>query len=157
MHPKYYLLFASVIGATTATILIRDFLIPKAKGDWFKLLQLLAIVHSFRFVGLSMFVPGISSPNMPAQFSIPAAWGDYCAAILALTTYTLLRRKSKFAVASAWIFNIWGFLDLVYAAYQAAILEVSNYMGVMFYIFAFYAPVLVVSHIVIFKALIRRG
>ena len=47
-------------------------------------LRLLLLVHSFRFIGLAFLVPGVVSPNLPAEFARPAAYGDLIAAVLAL-------------------------------------------------------------------------
>ncbi|EPG75378.1 hypothetical protein LEP1GSC058_2326 [Leptospira fainei serovar Hurstbridge str. BUT 6] len=153
MEPKFLLIFATIVGAIMATLVIRDRIMAQSGANRTKLLQSLLMIHGYRFVGLSMFIPGITSPNMPTDFSIPAALGDYIAAILAISSYLLLGRKSKAAMPLVWIFNIWGFVDLLYASYQALILHISPLMGFMFYIFTGYAPLLVVSHIVIFKIL----
>src|SRR5262249_36924876 len=47
-------------------------------------LQPLLLLHSFRFVGLAFLVPGVVSPDLPAAFARPAAYGDLIAAVLAL-------------------------------------------------------------------------
>jgi hypothetical protein len=44
----------------------------------------LLLLHSFRFVGLSFLVPGVVSPDLPAAWAEPAAYGDVIAAFLAL-------------------------------------------------------------------------
>ncbi|PNV71520.1 hypothetical protein BES34_021320 [Leptospira inadai serovar Lyme] len=155
MEPKFLLIFATTIGAIMATLVIRDIILTKSGGSRTKLLQSLLLIHGYRFVGLSMFIPGITSPSMPTDFSIPAAWGDYIAAILAISSYLLLGRKLKVAIPLVWFFNIWGFVDLLYASYQALTLHISPLMGFMFYIFTGYAPLLVVSHLVIFKILLQ--
>jgi hypothetical protein len=46
-------------------------------------LRFLLLVHSFRFIGLAFQVPGVVSPNLPAEFARPAAYGDLIAAVLA--------------------------------------------------------------------------
>ena len=45
-------------------------------------LRALLILHSFRFVGLAFLVPGVVSPDLPAAFAKPAAYGDIVAATL---------------------------------------------------------------------------
>jgi hypothetical protein len=47
-------------------------------------LRPLLILHSFRFMGLAMLVPGVVSPDLPLAFAHPAALGDIIAAILAV-------------------------------------------------------------------------
>src|ERR1700739_4197239 len=77
----------------------------------------LLILHSFRFLGLAFLVPGVVSPDLPSAFAQPAAYGDLIAAILALLSLLFLR--SKVGGVIAWIFNLWGSVDLLNAFYQA--------------------------------------
>jgi hypothetical protein len=48
-------------------------------------------LHSFRFVGLAFLVKGVVSPELPAAFAVPAAYGDLIAAVLALLALAALR------------------------------------------------------------------
>jgi hypothetical protein len=52
---------------------------PRARA-----LRPLLLLHSFRFVGLAFLVPGVVSPDLPAAFARPAAYGDLITAVLAL-------------------------------------------------------------------------
>jgi hypothetical protein len=36
----------------------------------------LTVPHTFRFIGLSVLIPGVVSPSLPSDFSFPAAYGD---------------------------------------------------------------------------------
>ena len=74
------------------------------------------ILHSFRFLGLVFLIPGVVSPDLPAAFAQPTAYGDIIAAILALLTLLVLPRSA--GVALAWVFNVWGTADLLNAFYQ---------------------------------------
>jgi hypothetical protein len=47
-------------------------------------LKILMLPHTFRFVGLSFLFYGVVSPELPSKAAVPAAWGDFAAAILAL-------------------------------------------------------------------------
>src|ERR1700739_3234233 len=69
-------------------------------------LRPLLILHSFRFIGLALLVPGLVSPDLPPAFARYAAYGDIIAAILALLALLLL--PSDAGVVVAWIFNLWG-------------------------------------------------
>src|ERR1043165_7722953 len=44
------------------------------------------ILHTFRYLGLATLVPGVVSPNLPAGFAHPEAYGDFIAATLAWLT-----------------------------------------------------------------------
>src|SRR5437870_13444411 len=80
-------------------------------------LRPLLILHSFRFIGLAFLVPGVVSPDLPRAFATAGAFGDIVAAALALLS--LLSLQSAPGLLIAWIFNVWGSVDLVNAFYQA--------------------------------------
>src|ERR1051326_7328668 len=80
-------------------------------------LRPLFILHTFRFIGLAFLVPGVVSPDLPRAFATAAAFGDIVAAALALLS--LLSLQSAPGLLAAWIFNVWGSVDLVNAFYQA--------------------------------------
>src|SRR5579872_3636050 len=79
-------------------------------------LRPLLILHSFRFVGLAFLVPGVVSPDLPRAFATSAAFGDIVAATLALLSLLFLRSGTGILVA--WIFSVWGSVDLLNAFYQ---------------------------------------
>jgi hypothetical protein len=80
-------------------------------------LRPLLILNSFRFMGLAFLVPGVVSPDLPAAFARPTAYGDLIAAIFALLSLLALPRRA--GVALTWFFNLWGTVDLLNAIYQA--------------------------------------
>src|SRR5499433_3118410 len=63
-------------------------------------LRALLILHSFRFVGLAFMVPGVVSPDLPAAFAKPAAYGDLVAAVLALLALAAL--PSRLGIVLVW-------------------------------------------------------
>src|SRR5262245_7303510 len=77
-------------------------------------LRPLLMLHCFRFIGLSFLVPGVVSPDLPARFAVPAAYGDLLAAVLALLALGV-GLHNRAGLALAWLFNIWGTVDLLYA------------------------------------------
>ena len=118
-------------------------------------LRPLLMLHSFRFLGMSFLVTGVVSPNLPAAFAQPAAYGDLIAAILALLSLLLLR--SGAGVPVVWIFNIWGSVDLLNAFYQArhAGLQ-AGWLGATYFIPTFIVPLLLITHGLIFRILLRN-
>jgi len=118
-------------------------------------LRPLLILHSFRFLGLAFLVPGVVSPDLPSAFVTSAAYGDLIAAILALLSLILLPRGS--GVVVAWIFNIWGTIDLFNAFYQAnnAGLQAGQ-LGAAYFIPTFIVPVLLITHGLAFRILLQR-
>ena len=118
-------------------------------------LQPLLILHSFRFIGLSMLVPGVVSPDLPPAFAHPAAFGDIIAAILALVSLLLLPRTA--GVAVAWMFNLWGLADLFNAFYQAAHAGLlAGQLGAAFFLPTFVVPLLLITHGLGFRILLQH-
>jgi hypothetical protein len=115
----------------------------------------LLLLHSFRFVGLSFLVPGVVSPDLPAAWAGPAAYGDLIAAILALLALAGL--KSRLGTPLVWVFNVWGSADLLYAFYQANRVELdAGQLGAAYFIVTIFVPLLLVTHGLLFCLLLSR-
>jgi hypothetical protein len=113
-------------------------------------------LHTFRFIGLAFLVPGVVSPDLPAGYSRPAAYGDLIAAILALLTLAAL--PSRTGIALAWVFNVWGVADLLHAFYQGIFgvgLEPGQ-LGAAYFIPTVVVPLLLITHGLMFRLLLRR-
>src|ERR1700749_1939455 len=52
--------------------------------DLKKAVQPILFLHSFRFAGLSFLIPGVVHTGLDSAWAMPAAFGDFTAAILAL-------------------------------------------------------------------------
>jgi hypothetical protein len=112
------------------------------------------ILHSFRFLGLAFLVPGVVSPDLPAAFARPAAYGDIVAAILALLTLILLPRTA--GVVLAWLFSIWGSADLLNGFYQAnGAGLLAGQLGAAYFIPTLFVPLLLITHGLAFRMLLR--
>ena len=118
-------------------------------------LRPLLMLHSFRFLGLSFLIPGVVAPDLSPAYAVPAAYGDIGAAILALLALWAL--PSGPGIVLAWIFNIWGTADLLFAFYQGnEVGLLPGQLGAAFYIPTFLVPLLLVTHVLIFRILLRR-
>jgi len=118
-------------------------------------LRPLLILHSFRFVGLAFLVPGVVSPDLPSAFAHPAAYGDLIAAILALLS--LVSLPSAAGVAIAWIFSLWGSVDLFNAFYQANHAGLmAGQLGATYFIPTFIVPLLLITHGLGFRILLQH-
>lgn len=118
-------------------------------------LQPLLTLHAFRYVGLAFIVPGVVSPDLPAAFALPAAYGDLGAALLALTALAALR--SPLGKAAVWAFSLWGTVDLLYAFYAGSRdgLQVGR-LGSTYFIVTSLVPLLLITHGLVFRLLLRK-
>src|SRR5262249_1002869 len=94
-------------------------------------------------------------PDLPSAFAHSAAYGDISAAILALLALILLPRAG--GVVIAWIFNLWGFADLLNAFYQAnhaGLLPAQ--LGATYFIPTAIVPLILITHGLAFRILLQH-
>lgn len=116
----------------------------------------LLFVHVFRYVGMTLLVPGMVDPNLPRHVLVNAAYGDLIAATLALCAIVALRNNERAGILMAWVFNIWGFVDLLNSLRGVLQVNLPSFnLGTAWYIYTFYAPLVIISHLLIFWILIR--
>jgi hypothetical protein len=118
-------------------------------------LRPLLTLHSFRFMGLAFLVPGVVSPDLPAAFAHSAAYGDLIAAALALLSLLWLRRPG--GVVMVWLFNLWGFADLLNAFYQGNQAGLrAGQLGATYFIPTVIVPILLITHVLAFRILLEH-
>ena len=118
-------------------------------------LRPLLVLHSFRFLGLAFLVPGVVSPDLPSAFAHSAAYGDLVATVLALLA--LLSLPSASGVVIAWIFNLWGTVDLFNAFYQANHAGLMpGQLGATYVIPTLIVPLLLITHLLGFRILLQH-
>lgn len=113
-------------------------------------------LHTFRYIGLMFLLPGVTNEVLDSRFSIPAAHGDLVAAFLAFVAIGASRLNAPWALASVWIFNIWGMADLVNAVTRGIMHTADGDLGAAYWIPATIVPLLLVSHVYVFVLLIRH-
>lgn len=114
----------------------------------------LLVLHAFRHLGMVFLVPTVVGPALPASFAVPAAYGDLLAGLLALAALVALRAHATVAIPLTWIFNVVGLLDLINAFYQG--LSNNVQLASAYYIPTFIVPALVITHLMIFRMLLRH-
>jgi hypothetical protein len=147
-------LFASVfVFGTVAVWYVWPSLVKLSRNS---ALTLLLFVHVPRYVGMTLLVPGMVDPNLPAAFLSSAAYGDLLEAALALASIVALRSNWRFAVPLVWTANTWGFVDLLNGVRGVLLLNVPSFnLATLWYVYTFYAPLVIVSHLMIFWILIK--
>ncbi|MER8404538.1 hypothetical protein NKH16_07245 [Mesorhizobium sp. M1307] len=117
----------------------------------------IATLHSFRFFGLVFMVPGVVSPNLPTDFAVFAAYGDFATGVLAMLALLTVRIRPLFwplVVA----FNVVGTVDLIvdyYHAIQIGLPARAGELGATYAIPIIYVPLLMITHIAAFYFLLR--
>jgi uncharacterized membrane protein len=155
----------ALFGASTlasfvsSAVAARLFVWPRLQNaDPNRALTMLVAPHMFlRFIGLSLLVPGVVSPLLPAGFAVPTAYGDLIAGILAIVATIALVNRATWATTSVWLFNLWGAADFLFAFYQGPHVGLQpGMLGAAFFIVTAVVPPLLVTHILIFRLLVRR-
>src|SRR2546423_659867 len=114
------------------------------------------LLHGFRFLGLAFVVPGVVSPELPATFAQPVAYGDFISAILALLALATL--GSRTGTVLTWVFNTFGIADLLFAFYlgnRISLPDTPGLLGAGYFILAAYVPLLLITHGLAFRILLR--
>ena len=111
------------------------------------------LLHSLRHLGLMFLTTGVASTDMPQQFAVPAAAGDFLSAMLAFTAACLIHRKSTWAVPMVWLFSVVGIADFAIVVVLSRLYDAANFMGGSYWIPSFWVPLLLVGHIVVITVL----
>lgn len=118
----------------------------------------LVLLHTFRTVGLVFLLPQVTGGALPLSFAIPAAYGDLLTTGLALLTAFALRFRPGLALPLVWLFNLVGITDLLFAMGKGAMVGLPFFhLGVAWFLLALYVPLLLVSHILVFRFLLRAA
>ena len=116
----------------------------------------LLFVHVPRYVGMTLLVTGMVDPKLPGGFLSGAAYGDLLEAALALASIFALRSNWRFAIPLVWVTNTWGFVDLLNGVRGVLQLNVPSFnLATFWYVYTFYAPLVIVSHVMIFGILLK--
>jgi hypothetical protein len=157
MPPQFYFFVSIALAFIAWGIVAARYIWPKLRVlPRAEALRPILILHSFRFVGLAFVVPGVVSPELPTVFAHPAAYGDIVAATLALLSLATL--PSRAGVVIAWVFNIWGSLDLLTAFYHGGTSGLMpGQLGAAYFIPTFLVPLMLITHALAFRILSKTA
>jgi hypothetical protein len=149
-----------VLGYVAWLLCFGAYLWPWLKAlDRTKAQRAIATVHSFRFFGLALILPGVVSPDLPAGFATFSAFGDFATGILAMLALLTVRIRPLF-----WLFvvafNLVGVADLLGNYLHAIQLDLpaqAGLFGAIYWIPVLYVPLLMITHVAAFYLLLRRG
>jgi len=146
-------------GFLAWSVLAGEYIWPAiSKRERAEALRPILVLHGFRYIGLAVLIPGVVSPQLSdTVFARGLAYGDVAAATLALIALAALR--TRLAGPLVWIFNIFGTVDLLNAFYQGNRLSLADTPGLLgagYFIPVFGVPLLLVTHILVFRLLMRK-
>lgn len=117
-------------------------------------LALLCLFHAFRYVALGVYAPGQISAALPPDPVTLIVAGDVTSAILAIIAAVMLKAHAPGAVLAAWAFNLVGVLDIVLSVPVAMMNRLYDEpLGFSWYVFTFYVPALIVTHVMMLARL----
>jgi hypothetical protein len=160
MSPQAIFQTHLVLGYVTSLLCLGTYVLPRLKSmDRVDAQRVIATVHSFRFFGLVFLVPGLVGPNLPAEFAVFAAYGDFATGLLAILALLTVRIRPLF-----WLFivafNVVGVVDILVDYYHAVHIDlpaIAGELGTTYVIGVIYVPVLMITHVMAFYLLLRRG
>lgn len=155
MSPFFVMAIQSTLTIVIAALVARWYLAPSlARRPLREKLEPLLLVHAFRFVPLAIFLPGQVSDDFPAGLARLIAYGDFVSALLALAALLAWRYREAHGFWLTALFSVVGAADMVVVLTAAMREQVYNLpLGVIYYIPAFYVPVLAVLQVMIFAYL----
>src|SRR5579864_552554 len=160
MSPETLFRIHLVLGYVAWLLCFGAYIWPWLKSmDQVAAQRVIATLHSFRFFGLVFILPGVVGPNLPAGFAPFAAYGDFATGLLAILALLTVRIRPLF-----WLFvvafNVVGVVDILVDYYHAVHIDlpaIAGELGTTYVIGVIYVPVLMITHVMAFYLLLRRG
>jgi hypothetical protein len=154
MDPAFVIVMQCGIILVGMVLAARRFAIPMlSRYPLEDVLCLLCLFHSFRYVMFGVFAPG--NP-LPIGGDLLSTASDLSASALALIAAAMLHARAPGAIQTAWVFNLVGLADLIVSFPGAAKLYADGEpLGLAWHAFIYYAPALLVTHLMMLGWLFR--
>lgn len=117
----------------------------------------IATLHSFRFFGLVMLVPGVVGAHLPDAFAVDAAYADFATGVLAMLALMTVRIRPLFWLLVV-AFNLLGAGDILlnyYHGVQLGLPAMAGELGLAYAIIILYVPALMITHATAFYLMLR--
>jgi len=154
------ILFATqgVLGYVAWLLCFCVYIWPRLKAmEHLEAQRAIATLHSFRFLGLVVLLPGVVGPHFPASLAVVGAYWDLATAVLAMLALLTVRIRPLF-----WLFvvafNLVGVVGLIltyYHAVQVDLPAIAGEFGAAFPIPVLYVPLQMITHVAAFYLLVR--
>jgi hypothetical protein len=120
-------------------------------------LAILVFPQTFRFIGVTLLVPGVVAPGLPEAFARSTAIGDILTTALAWLSLMALRAGWRLAIPAVWLFNLVGLGDLLLNLGRGVRLQVASELGAAWFGPAFIVPGMLVIHVLVFVFLVQSS
>lgn len=141
----FYLAFRWWVQPRVSKLPIQEALLP------------FVFLNAFRYLGLSFMLKDQFYSGFPIDFLTSVGYWDFLTSILALLTSAALKTKWKYAIPLVWVFNVFGFADLVVSFPKFFSLKIYDHdLGFIWLLFVTYGLTTFLSHIYIFYRLIKN-
>lgn len=156
MSPLFVMAIQSTLTIAITAFIARWYIAPAlSRRPLREKLEPLLLVHAFRFVPLAIFLPGQVSGDFPGGLARLIAYGDFVSALLALAALLAWRYREAHGLWLTVLFSVVGTADMIVVLTAAMREQVYNLpLGFIYFIPAFYVPVLVVLQVMIFAYLV---
>src|SRR5215469_8628477 len=102
MSPQTVFAVQSILGYVAWLLCFGAYILPRLKSmDLVAAQRAIATLHSFRFFGLVIILPGVVGPNLPASFANGAAYWDLATGVRAIFALLTVRIRPLF-----WLFAV---------------------------------------------------
>lgn len=159
MDPLLVLAVQCALSMLVFFLIIKWYVVPKiTKETRFDILALLLLVNVFRYLPLSLFMPGQVSADFPYYLKEIIAHGDFLSGILALIALVLLKSKKKKAgITFTWLFSVVSIIDIAVVLTLAMSEKVYQLpLGANYFTVSVYVPMLIVIQVLILKILLAK-
>ena len=136
-----------VLGFLTWAVFVLIYWWPALKiADKRQALRSIAMLNAFRFEGLLFLMPAFVGSNLPADFAVPAAYGDLATSLLAVASI-LTYRWERIALILTILYTVLGAADLINNIYRTIALNIEPAsFGIAYLIPILYVPILLIMH-----------
>jgi hypothetical protein len=154
MDPAFVIVMQCGIVLCGMILVARRFAIPMLERHPLEdALCLLCLFHSFRYAVFGAFAPGNPDPMPDNAVSIGL---DLAPSVLAVIAAAMLHVRMPGAIQAAWVFNLVGLAGLVVGLPEAIATQAQGQpFGLAWLAFIYYAPALLVTHLMMLGWLYR--
>ena len=128
------------------------------KSTKLSILSFLLIINVFRYLPLSLYMPGQVSSDFPEHVKDIVAQGDFLSGIMAFLALLMVKYRPANSIIFVWLFSIVSIVDMVLALTFAMSAKVYLLpLGLNYFTVSVYVPMLMVVQHQIVKTITNKN